>query len=99
MHEHIPRVTVDLSKQQAFDSASAGIAMPNQARCNDTRVVDNEKVVSRQERRKVRNALMSPPGYGAIDHEQPRGAALCGGRLRDELRRKIEGEIRKTHAL
>ena len=99
MHEHIPRVTVDLSQQQAFDNTSAGIAMTDQARRNDARVVDDEKVVPRQERRKVRNALMSPPGDGAIDHEQPRGAALRGGRLRDELRRKIEGEIRKAHAL
>lgn len=78
MHQHIPCVTVDVSKQQAFDSASAGIAMTDQARRNDTRVVDDEKVASRQERWKVRNALMPPPANGAIDHEQARCAALRG---------------------
>ena len=78
MHEHIPGVTVDLSKQQAFDSAAAGIAMTDQARGNHTRVVDDEKVASRQERWKVRNALMPPPANGAIDHEQARCAALRG---------------------
>ena len=97
MHQRVPGVGVDLSKQQALDHAAAGIAVTDQACGDDARVVDDEQIARREERRQIGDVMVPPLTRRPVDDQQPRRAALGRRCLRDELGREVEREIREAH--
>ena len=78
MHQRVPGVGVDLSKQQALDRAAAGIATTDQARGDDTRVVDDEQIARREERWQVARcddaATRAPARSTTSSRDVPRSA-------------------------
>jgi hypothetical protein len=91
--EGIPGVLAQPAEQQALDRAARGIAVPEQPRRVHARVVDDQQVTRPQDGGQVRHRRVRPRAGTAVEHQQPRGAPLCGRRLRDQGLGQHEVEV------
>ncbi len=97
MDERVPTSFAEIGEQKALDSAAARHSHAQKPRRKDFRVVDHEKIALAQEPSQVGYVCVFDLARVFMQHEQPRCAALHGGRLRNQFRRQIEIEIGDVH--
>src|SRR4051812_32035259 len=84
--------------QQAFDRAAAGIAAAEQARGEDSGVVDDDQIAGAEELGQRADLRMRDRTGLAVEVQQARAAARRRRLLRDQFRRKVEVEVADIHA-
>jgi hypothetical protein len=83
--------------QQTLDGAAAGHATTEQARGEDSGVVDDDEIAGTQQlRQRGDPRVRDDPGF-AVEVKQTGAAALRGRLLGDELRWKFEVEVADIH--
>lgn len=86
-----------MSEQQAFDGPSARHPSAEEPRWEHFGVVDDEQIAAFEKVRKGRDRRVRQLPSRPVEDQQPRLVALGGGRLGDEMRRKVIVEIRQIH--
>ena len=97
MHQRVPALGVQAPEQQALDLPAARIAMAEQARRDDARIVDDEQIARREEGWQIADDVVSPRASMPVHHEQPRRAARGGRLLRDQVLGQFEIELTQVH--
>jgi hypothetical protein len=97
VHQRLPTVVVQPPQQQALDLPAGGVAMADQARRHDARVVQREKVAGSEQVGQVGNHAVGPRAPRAIDDEQARAAPDRRRLLRDQVLGQVEVEIGEAH--
>jgi hypothetical protein len=97
MHEGFPLAGLGMAYEQALHGSAARHTPAEQPCWKDTGVVDDEHASRLEKLRKRGNGSMAHRAGCTIQEKHARGAALRGGLLRNQFRRKIEIEIADVH--
>ena len=84
-------------QEKTFNRPSAGLTPADESSRDDARVIDHEQVPTAEPGWQVADCGMRDGVCAAVEHEQPRRAALSGRRLRDEIAGKVEVEAGDVH--
>ena len=98
MDEGVEAVSAEALEQENFDAAAAGLAPPQEPGWKHPRVVDDEQIPRPEPRRQIADAGVGDRASDALEHQEPRGAALGRRRLRDLLGWQVEVEVGDEHA-
>ena len=83
--------------KQTLDAATTGIAVAEQPRRNDARVVDDEQVTRAQLLRQGCDGMVGCLAGGTIETQQARRPANSGRLLRDQIIGEFEIEVADEH--
>ena len=97
MDEGIPTSFAEIGKQKALNGPTARHSHAQKPGRKDSRVVHDEKIAFAQEPFQIGYVCVFDLPRALVQDEQPRCAALHGGRLRNQFSRQIETEIGDVH--
>ena len=100
LHERAPAIRRDALDQRRLDMRArlSACAKPREARVNDARVIDDQRIAGREKLRQVADGTVHERAI-CRDDEQTRAVARIGGTQRDRLLRQLEIEEIDAHGV